>query len=99
MSVNPVFKSKNTALITGGASGIGLALATKCAGYGMRVIIVDNNASNLSFAKSAIKGEITAVEMDVGKIEDFEKLKEKVLKEFDGQFCSTHILSLSLNAR
>lgn len=35
-----VFKANNIAVITGGASGIGLALATKCAGYGMSVIIV-----------------------------------------------------------
>ena len=84
MSTNPVFKTGNTALITGGASGIGLALAMKCAGYGMRVIIIDNNSSNLHSVKSAIKGEITTVDMDVSKIEDFEKLKERVVKEFGG---------------
>lgn len=91
MSDNPVFKSGNTALITGGASGIGLALATKCAEYGMSVIIVDNNSSNLSSAKSAIKGKIATVELDVTKIEEFEKLKEKVVKEFGGQLLFPHL--------
>ena len=81
---SPVFKSGNTALITGGASGIGLALATKCADYGMNVIICDNNSSNLSSAKSAIKGKVVTMEMDVSKVEDFEKLKGKIEKEFGG---------------
>ena len=36
---SPIFKSGTNALITGGASGVGLALAKKCAGYGMTVII------------------------------------------------------------
>ena len=40
MAQSSVFKNGKLALITGGASGIGLALATKCAGYGMAVIIV-----------------------------------------------------------
>jgi NADPH:quinone reductase-like Zn-dependent oxidoreductase len=84
MSSNPVFKSGNTALITGGASGIGLALATKCAGYGMNVIICDNNNSNLSSAKSAIKGNVETVNMDVSRVEDFEKLKVQVEKDFGG---------------
>jgi FlaA1/EpsC-like NDP-sugar epimerase len=84
MSSSPVFKSGNTALITGGASGIGLALATKCAGYGMNVIICDNNNSNLSSAKSAIKGNVETVNMDVSLVEDFEKLKVQVEKDFGG---------------
>jgi short-subunit dehydrogenase involved in D-alanine esterification of teichoic acids len=84
MSSNPVFKFGNAAVITGGASGIGLALATKCASYGMSVIIADNNSANLSSAKTSIKGKVETVEMDVSKIEDFEKLKTKVEKDFDG---------------
>ena len=83
---SPVFKSGNTALITGGASGIGLALATKCAGYGMNVVVCDNNSSNLASAQEAIKGKgkISTVEMDVSKVEDFEKLKGLVEKDFGG---------------
>jgi hypothetical protein len=50
----------------------------------MNVIICDNNSSNLSSAKSAIKGKVETVEMDVSKVEDFEKLKSKVEKEFNG---------------
>ncbi|KAL2069734.1 hypothetical protein VTL71DRAFT_14413 [Oculimacula yallundae] len=84
-SSNPVFAKGNLAVITGGASGIGLALATKCAGYGMKVIIVDNNASNLSDAKETINGDVETLEMDVSKIEDFEKLKNKITKDYSGK--------------
>ncbi|KAG9243486.1 short-chain dehydrogenase/reductase [Calycina marina] len=35
-----VFKADNIAVISGGANGIGLALATKCVEYGMKAVIV-----------------------------------------------------------
>lgn len=96
MSSNRVFKSGNTALITGGASGIGLALASRCASYDMKVIIIDNNASNLSAAKSSFKGSVSTVEMDVSKISDFESLKSKIVYEFGGiSPASKFLLSLS----
>jgi len=88
MSSNPVFRSGNLAVITGGASGIGLALAAKCAGYGMSVLIADNNSANLSSAKSSIKGKVETVEVDVSKVSDFEKLKAKVEKDFGGTYLS-----------
>jgi len=53
----------------------------------MNVIIVDNNSSNISQAKSSIPGKVTTVEMDVSKIEDFESLKAKIVKEHQGQKC------------
>ena len=84
MSSLPVFKAGNTAVITGGASGIGLALATKCAGYGMSVLITDINASNLAAAKKSIKGKVDTFVMDVSKLEDYEKLKAKIESDFEG---------------
>jgi len=90
-SSHPVFAEGNLAVITGGASGIGLALAQKCAGYGMNVIICDNNASNLKSAKEAVKSKarFETVEIDVSKMEDFEKVKSLVEKEFDGTYFLT----------
>jgi threonine dehydrogenase-like Zn-dependent dehydrogenase len=84
MSTNPVLAPGNSAVITGGASGIGLALAAKCATYGMRVIIVDNHPSNLASAKSSLKGNVDTVEMDVSKLDDFEKLRSKLMIDFGG---------------
>ena len=48
-----IFQPAKTAVITGGASGIGLALARKCAGHGMRVLVADRDAAALAAADVA----------------------------------------------
>lgn len=75
-----VFLKGNTAVITGGASGIGLALAQKCLASGMKVLVADNNDELLGQLNSAI----LTIKMDVGKLEDWAALKAKVDEEFDG---------------
>ncbi|TVY50518.1 SWI/SNF and RSC complexes subunit ssr3, partial [Lachnellula cervina] len=92
---HPVFSPSNLAVITGGASGIGLALAQKCASYGMNVLICDINAANLKAAKEIVKGKgkVETVELDVSKLEEYEKVKSVVEKEFNGR-----ISLLALNA-
>jgi NAD(P)-dependent dehydrogenase (short-subunit alcohol dehydrogenase family) len=77
-----VFKAGNTALITGGASGIGLALAKKCHGYGMRVAIVDINKEHLELAKKSLGERTSVFAVDVSKLEEWEALKKKVDEEF-----------------
>ncbi|KAK8107640.1 NAD(P)-binding protein [Apiospora kogelbergensis] len=85
-----IFKPGNTAVITGGASGIGLALAKKCAGYGMKVLAADWNAELLA----AIPADVaTTYQMDVSKAADWAGFKEKIQKDFDGK-----ISLLALNA-
>lgn len=83
---HPVFSPSNLAVITGGASGIGLALAQKCASYDMNVLICDINAANLKAAKEIVKGKgkVETVELDVSKLEEYEKVKSVVEKEFNG---------------
>lgn len=49
-----VFRASNTALITGGASGIGLAVAALCRKAGMNLALVDNNAELLARAKKEL---------------------------------------------
>ena len=101
MAPSSVFKKGSLALITGGASGIGLALTRKCAGHGMDVLIVDNNSYNLSSTKTALSssgstGKVETVEMDVSKISDWEELKTKVTKDFGTQtqsFCTCSLLA------
>lgn len=80
-----VFKAGNTALITGGASGIGLAMAKKCYGYGMNVAIVDNNKEGLSAAEKSIGEKVATYPMDVAKIEEWKDLKGKIERKF-GEF-------------
>ncbi|KAF2670483.1 NAD(P)-binding protein [Microthyrium microscopicum] len=71
-----------TALITGGASGIGLAIAHKCRAKGMRVGIVDRNTKLLARAKddlaSGAPEDVLTFDVDVTNTEDWEKLKGDV---------------------
>jgi len=84
MSSSAVYAKDNTAVITGGASGIGFALAKKCIGYGMRVLVADLNEASLDAAKSALGDNASTVRIDVGKFGDWNILKEKVERDFGG---------------
>ncbi|KAH7162021.1 hypothetical protein B0J13DRAFT_431671 [Dactylonectria estremocensis] len=87
------FASGGVAVITGGASGIGLSLAKKCHGYGMRVVIADWNSDALDAASKSLGADVTPFKMDVSKKEDWESLKTVVQKDLDGR-----INILALNA-
>ena len=78
------FTKGGVALITGGASGIGFALAKKCHGYGMRVIIADKNAESLAAARESFGGGVTAVEVDVSCKGDWDALKATVERDLGG---------------
>lgn len=80
-----VFKAGYTAVITGGASGVGLSLAKKCFGYGMKVLIADWDDETLGAASKNVGGNISMIKVDVSKAEDWAKLKTKVDKDFNGK--------------
>jgi NAD(P)-dependent dehydrogenase (short-subunit alcohol dehydrogenase family) len=84
MSPVSVFAANNIALITGGASGIGLAVAQLCRKHAMKVAIADNNADYLAKAKEILTGgnDVETYQLDVSKIEQWEDLKDKVQKKF-----------------
>jgi uncharacterized oxidoreductase len=72
-----------TVLITGGASGIGLALAKRFAARGNTVIICGRDRAKLADAKSTIPRLIT-LRADVSDATEREKLVDTVLKDFPG---------------
>ncbi|KAJ3494028.1 hypothetical protein NLG97_g4347 [Lecanicillium saksenae] len=85
-----VFAPGSTALITGGASGIGLAVAKLCHIKGMNILLVDRNAEALEHARLEIAGEgvdaseprvVTSV-ADVSLPEDWAALKDSALAKF-----------------
>jgi len=74
-----------TAFITGGASGIGFALAKAALGEGMRVVIVDVDANALQQAEAALAGantELLALQLDVTDRDQYAEIAAKVEQRF-----------------
>jgi len=89
MSSASVFAAKNTALITGGVSGIGLSVAQLCRKHGMHVAIADWNVDYLSKAKSTlledkVPEDVETYQIDVSKTNGWKELKDKVVQKFGG---------------
>jgi NAD(P)-dependent dehydrogenase (short-subunit alcohol dehydrogenase family) len=83
--------ANHVAVITGGASGIGLAAAMRFAGLGMKVCIADIGAERLADAGAKLmavaKGgaaDIMTAEVDVGQFEQVTDLETAVRKRFGG---------------
>jgi NAD(P)-dependent dehydrogenase (short-subunit alcohol dehydrogenase family) len=72
-----------TALITGGASGIGRACATALARAGARVVVVDINEVGAQDTVEAI-GQGLALRCDLGKPDDVTAMRDRVLDEMGG---------------
>ena len=80
----------NVAVVTGGASGIGLAAATRFASLGMTVCIADLGAERLAHAEDSIRphmangATLLSVETDVSRLEDLQRLEEIMRVRFGG---------------
>ena len=70
-----------TAVITGGNSGIGLAAAKRFVAEGAFVYITGRRQAELDSAVEAIGGNVTAVQGDVTKPEDLDRLFAQVRDE------------------
>jgi NAD(P)-dependent dehydrogenase (short-subunit alcohol dehydrogenase family) len=88
---HPALSPNNVAVITGGASGIGLAAAKRFAGLGMRVCIADVEADKLAQAAAALSeaapdgaASVMTVITDVSNIDDVVGLEAAVRERFGG---------------
>ena len=88
---HPAIARNSVAVVTGGASGIGLAMATRFARLGLRVCIADLDVDRLSRAAAVLSklapegpASIMAEEIDVSRIDDIRNLNEAVHKRFGG---------------
>jgi NAD(P)-dependent dehydrogenase (short-subunit alcohol dehydrogenase family) len=88
---HPAMSPHHVAVITGGASGIGLAAAMRFASLGMRVCIADIGAERLAEAgaklASVAKGgaaDVMTSAVDVSKFEEVAGLEAEVRKKFGG---------------
>src|SRR5437868_6870819 len=88
---HPAMSPNNVAVITGGASGIGLAAATRFAQLGMKVCIADLGADRLKEAETKLSSvapggaaNIMTAAVDVSRIEDLASLESAVQKRFGG---------------
>jgi NAD(P)-dependent dehydrogenase (short-subunit alcohol dehydrogenase family) len=86
---HPALSPNRTAVITGGASGIGFATAARLAESGLNICIADRDADALgsaaeALAKLAAKGSdaILAVPTDVARLESVQALRDVVLDRF-----------------
>jgi NAD(P)-dependent dehydrogenase (short-subunit alcohol dehydrogenase family) len=80
------FKGK-VAVITGGASGIGLALAHRAAAEGMMLVLADIEEGALAAAGAELKdagAEVLTVRTDVSRAEDVENLAARSVQAFGG---------------
>ncbi|MBN8919000.1 MAG: SDR family NAD(P)-dependent oxidoreductase [Rhizobiales bacterium] len=88
---HPALSTGAVAVITGGASGIGLAAAEKLAARGLKVAIADLPGEKLDAAATQVAavatggaGDVLAVATDVSRPEDLERLEEIVAGRFGG---------------
>lgn len=78
-----------TAFVTGGASGIGLGMATAFSGAGMNVVIADIRPDNLEAAVARLAGRpVHAIELDVTDREAFARAAD----EAESVFGTVHVL-------
>lgn len=84
MSDNPIFRAGRTAVITGAASGIGLAAARYCAAAGMTVVMTDvaDNLAEAASGAAALGGTVEAQHLDVTDFAAVQALQRDVFSRF-----------------
>jgi NAD(P)-dependent dehydrogenase (short-subunit alcohol dehydrogenase family) len=70
------------AVVTGAASGIGLALCERFAAEGMHVVMADVDEERLATAAEGVEADTLAVRTDAASWEDVEALQRKAVERF-----------------
>ncbi|MEH6551486.1 MAG: SDR family NAD(P)-dependent oxidoreductase [Pseudomonadales bacterium] len=83
------YKDK-VAVITGGASGIGFAIAQRCMREGMKTVICDIEQGALDNAEAELKlisqGRVYAVKVDVSKAKQMQALADRVHRDMGSAY-------------
>lgn len=83
MTINQNFQDK-IVLITGGASGIGLATAKKLSQYGAIIIIADQNIDNKEKAMNALQtNDNLFLQVDVSKPESVTNMIKEIINKYN----------------
>ena len=88
MNPHPALAPGRVAVITGGASGIGLAVAGRLATMGLKIALADTNLAQLAAAQAQVAalarrpGDVIAVPTDVANPGDMAGLRDAVLEQF-----------------
>jgi NAD(P)-dependent dehydrogenase (short-subunit alcohol dehydrogenase family) len=77
----PIVDAGKVALVTGGNGGIGLATAKRFVGEGAYVFITGRRPKELDAAVKDIGKNVTAVQGDVSKLADLDRLFAQIKKE------------------
>jgi len=70
------------ALVTGGASGLGRAIALGVDAFGANVAIADINQTGAEEVAAKLGNEVLVIRTDVSKATDVEKMVERTLRKF-----------------
>ncbi|MET0746573.1 MAG: SDR family NAD(P)-dependent oxidoreductase [Rhizobium sp.] len=88
-NIQDIFTKSNVAVITGGASGIGLAAAKHFVGLGMSIVLADLGGDKLANAKAELMAlaeggeeQVMAIETDVSDRESLDALERTVIQRF-----------------